>query len=339
MIRNFTLRIALMVLSASPVMAAGSALAASRSVTMTAATSDEALLRHLPGFRQGFVEVDGVRLHYVEGGTANSANPPLILLPGWPQTWWSYHKVMPALVRDRRVIAVDLRGMGTSDKPAGGYDKKTMAADIAGLVRQLHLGKVDIVGHDIGSMVAYSFAANHPELTSKLVLLDVAPPDAGLATWPMLPALGTFGDKVGDGSHAYVWWFAYHQVPELHEKMAGDGRIRMEQDWFFHYLTKDERSIDALDRKVYAAAYTSGDAIRAGDGWYQAFPQDIVDNDGYAPLTMPVLALGGPGYAWLKGVLATKAPGAEVVRVDSGHFIPDEIPETLVEKIEGFIRQ
>ncbi|AOR75335.1 alpha/beta hydrolase fold protein [Sphingomonas sp. LH128] len=336
MIWNIALRMAAMVLAGSPVMIAEAALAAPSGTTVHAATSDEALLARLPGFRQGFAEVDGVRLHYVEGGAANSGKPALVLLPGWPQTWWSYHKIMPQLARDRRVIAVDLRGMGASSKPAGGYDKKTMAADIAGLVHQLGLGKVDIVGHDIGSMVAYSFAANHSDLTDKLVLLDVAPPDAGLATWPMLPALGTFGDKVGDGSHAYVWWFAYHQVPELHEKMAGEGRIRMEQDWFFHYLTKDEAAIDALDRDVYAAAYTPRDAIRAGDGWYQAFPQDIVDDDGYAPLAMPVLALGGPGFAWLQGVLASKAPSAKVLKVDSGHFIPDEVPDILVEQIKAF---
>lgn len=325
-----------MALSACPLMVADESLARTADESVVLATSDEALLARLPGFRQGFIDVDGVRLHYVEGGRSDSEKPPLILLPGWPQTWWSYHKIMPQLARNRRVIAVDLRGMGASGKPIGGYDKKTMAADIAGLVRQLGLGRVDIVGHDIGSMVAYSFAANHPDLTDKLVLLDVAPPDAGLATWPMLPAPGTFGDKVGDGSHAYVWWFAYHQVPELHEKMAADGRIRMEQDWFFHYLTRDEASIDALDRDVYAAAYGSRDAIRAGDGWYQAFPQDIIDDDRNAPLAMPVLALGGPGYAWLKGVLATKAPGAVVVKVESGHFIPDEIPETLIEQIENF---
>ena len=297
--------------------------------------SDAALVASLPGFTEGTVQVNGIALHYVEGGDGT----PLVLLPGWPQTWWAYHKVMPTLARKHHVIAVDLRGMGASDKPVGGYDKKTMGSDIAELVKALNLGKVDIVGHDIGSMVAYSFAAQYPELTSQLVLLDVAPPDASLATWPLLPGVGTFGDKVGDGSHAYAWWFAWHQVPELHGQLAADGRIRLEQDWFFHYLLKDDASIDARDRDVFEAAYTSPDAIRAGDAWYQAFPQDIVDDDAYPKLTMPVLALGGPGYGWLAGVMPAKADDLEVVQIkNSGHFIAEEVPEELIDHLERFLK-
>ena len=114
----------------------------------------------LPGFRDAFARVNGTTLHYVVGGRGE----PLILLPGWPQTWWEYRKVMPALAGRYRVIAVDLRGMGDSDKPASGFDKKTMARDIAALARQLGYDSVNIAGHDIGSMVAYSFAVNHPDL-------------------------------------------------------------------------------------------------------------------------------------------------------------------------------
>lgn len=296
--------------------------------------SDTALVRTLPGFAEEFVDVNGVRLHVVAGGEG----PPLLLLPGWPETWWSYHKVMPELAKSHRVVAVDLRGMGQSDKPEGGYDKKTMAGDIAGLVAKLGFETVDVVGHDIGSMVAYSFAAIHPDLTRRVVLLDVAPPDASLAKWPLLPGVGTFGEKVGDGSTAYPWWFAYHQVPDLHEKMAADGRIRLEQDWFFHYLTKNDAAIDARDRDVFAAAYSSPEAIRAGDAWYQTFPQDIRDNEGFAKLEMPVLALGGPGYGWLKDVLSRKAADAKVVRLDSGHFIPEEAPEELVRHLGEFLK-
>ena len=297
--------------------------------------SDAALVRSLPGFSEGVVEANGVRLHYVTGGKG----PPLLLLPGWPQTWWAYHKVMPTLARKHRVIAVDLRGMGGSEMPIGGYDKKTMGADIAALVKALDLGPVDIIGHDIGSMVAFSFAAQHPALTRRLILLDVAPPDASLAKWPLLPGVGTFGDKIGDGSQSYPWWFAWHQVPELHAKMAADGRVRMEQDWFFHYLLKDDASIDARDRAVFAAAYTSPDAIRAGDAWYQAFPQDIVDDDAYPKLTLPVLALGGPGYNWLAGVMPAKASNLQVVRMaNSGHFIAEEVPNELLHHLERFLK-
>jgi pimeloyl-ACP methyl ester carboxylesterase len=107
--------------------------------------SDSALVRSLPGFSEGLVNANGIKLHYVQGGSGK----PLLLLPGWPQTWWAYHKIMPALARTHRVVVVDLRGMGGSDKPASGYEKKNMAADIAALVRVLALGKVDVVGHGI----------------------------------------------------------------------------------------------------------------------------------------------------------------------------------------------
>lgn len=129
-----------------------------------------------------------------------------------------------------------------------------MAADIAARIEALGLRQVDVVGHDIGFAVAHSLAAWHPALVRRLVLLDVAPADASLASWPLLPRVGSFGDKVGDGSDAYPWWFAMHQVPDLHAKFVADGRIRDEQDWMFHYLLKDDASIDARDREVFARA-------------------------------------------------------------------------------------
>lgn len=296
--------------------------------------SDAELVATLSGFSNEYATVNSIRLHYVAGGTGS----PVILLPGWPETWWSFHKIMPALTQGHRVIAVDLRGMGGSDKPENGYDKKTMAADIAALIRQLGYPQADIVGHDIGAQVAFSVAANHPDVTRRLVMLDVPHPDAQLATWPLLPAVGTFGDKVGDGSHAFAWWFAFHQVKGLPEQLLA-GRQEIEQQWFFHYLTQDDASLDARDRAVYAATYASRDAIRAGNAWYQAFPQDIVDDATYARLAMPVLGLGGPGYAWLRSTLERHASDLRVVRVEnSGHFIAEEQPAVTIREIEQFFR-
>jgi pimeloyl-ACP methyl ester carboxylesterase len=305
---------------------------AAQAAATPAAISDAALVRTLPGFQEGFAEVNGVRLHYVAGGSG----APLVLLPGWPQTWWAYHKIMPALARNRRVIAVDLRGMGASSKPAGGYDKKTMAADIHALVRQLGYDRADIAGDDIGSQVAYAYAANFPQATGKLIMMDVPHPDAGLATWPLLPEAGTFGDKI-DEAHPFAWWFAFHQVKGLPEEILA-GRQYLEQEWFYRYLLKDERAIDARDRAVYRQAYASRDAIRAGNAWYQAFPQDILDHKGYARLAMPVLGLGGPGYGWLKATLAPTVADLKVVKMEgSGHFIAEEKPADTVAAIEAFL--
>jgi pimeloyl-ACP methyl ester carboxylesterase len=294
--------------------------------------SDAALVKTLPGFKNSFATVNGIRLHYVAGGEGD----PVFLLPGWPETWWSYHKIMPELAKRHRVISIDLRGMGSSDKPAGGYDKKSMAGDISELVRQLGYKQVDVIGHDIGSMVAFSFAANHADQVHKLVMLDVTHPSTEYLSLPLLPALGTFGDKL-DENHPYLWWFAFHQVKGLPEQLL-EGRTGIEQEWFFRYMLKDEGAIDARDRAVYAAAYSSRDAIRAGDAWYQAFPQDIVDDGTYAKLTMPVLGLGGPGYPRLKSTLDAKAPGSRTFRIEgSGHFIAEEKPAALLAYLGDFL--
>ncbi len=294
--------------------------------------SDAALVRTLPGFEEGYGPANGARLHYVAGGSGEA----LILLPGWPQTWWEFHKVMPALAAKYRVIAVDLRGMGASDRPAGGYDKKTMARDILDLLQHLKIERAHIVGHDIGAQVAFAFAANHPAATRTLTLLDVPHPDEALMSWPLLPAANTFGDKL-DPANIFPWWFAFYQVKGLPEDLL-EGRVQILQAWFFRYLLKDESAIDARDRAVYAKAYESRDAIRAGNAWYQAFPQDILDDKTYSRLQMPVLGLAGPGYAWLKSTLERKAVRPIVIELpESGHFLAEEAPEATTRHLLEFL--
>lgn len=327
-------RNALLSALASATLALASAGEASPAKNAHAATgiSDDALVRSLPGFSNRSARVNGISLHYVTGG----AGSPVFLLPGWPETWWSYQKVMPELARHHRVYAIDLRGMGSSSRPAGGYDKKTMAADIAALARSLDFSKVAIVGHDIGAMVAFSFAANHPELTDRLVMLDVGHPSAAYRGLKLLPDPGTFGDKI-DEDHPYLWWFAFHQVKGMPEELL-EGRAGIEQAWFFRYMAKDERAIDARSRTVYAAAYSSRSGTRAGNAWYQAFDQDIADDATYGPLRMPVLGLAGPGYPRLKATLDARAPGSKTYRVEgSGHFIAEEQPAALLRYLHDFL--
>jgi pimeloyl-ACP methyl ester carboxylesterase len=155
--------------------------------------------------------------------------------------------------------------------------------------------------------------------------------------WSLLPTVGTFGDKI-DENHAFAWWFAFHQVKGLPEDILA-GREDLEQKWFFRYSMKDESKINALDRAVYAAAYASRDAIRAGNAWYQAFPQDIVDDGSYARLTMPVLALGAPGYVWLETTLEQKTTNLTAYKIaDSGHFIAEEQPDEILKYLLPFLQ-
>jgi pimeloyl-ACP methyl ester carboxylesterase len=294
--------------------------------------SDESLVKQLPGFKNGYATVNGVKLHYVAGGSGKV----LVLLPGWPETWWSYHKMMPQLSKHFRVIAIDYRGMGTSDKPAGGYDKKTIAGDVYQLLHQLGYQKAYIAGHDIGAQVAFSVAANYPDLTEKLVMMDVPHPDESFAGVLMLPALGTPTDKL-DPARPYLWWFAFNQMKGMPEDLLA-GRFKIAQKYIFHYLLLDDRSINAFDRAVYAQAYNSKDAIRAGNGWYQAFAQDIQDYKGYQKLTMPVLGLGGPGYDWLRFTLPNKTTDPKIIKIEnSGHFIEEEQPGAVFKELKAFL--
>ena len=179
---------------ASPIFAA----AIERGPQNMADVSDAALAASLTGdFRSRYADVNGTRIHYVEGGKGT----PVLLLPGWPETWWQFHKIMPELAKHHHVIAVDLRGMGGSAKPESGYDKKNMAKDIHELTRVLGYKKVNIAGHDIGAMVAYSFAANYPDATLKISLIDVAHPEESLYTLSLLPPPGHAVRGTGESTH------------------------------------------------------------------------------------------------------------------------------------------
>lgn len=277
------------------------------------ALSDAALVKLLPGdFRNGYAAVNGTTLHYVTGGQG----APLVLLPGWPQTWWQFRKIMPVLARQFRVIAVDLRGMNSSGKPAGGYDKKTMAEDVYQLLRQLGYDRVDIAGHDIGSMVAFSFAANHPDAIRRLSMLDVAHPDPGLYQLTLLPQ--------PDTTPFFLWWFAFNQVQVLPEQLL-TGRFRYLTDYLCQAILLDQAAIDDHARAVYANAYASADAIRAGNGWYQSFAQDIVDGQAYPELTLPVQAMYAQGNLSLVQSLKGRASNVQPVQInDSGHYLAEE---------------
>ena len=294
--------------------------------------SDAALVRSMRGFTNDTATVNGIQIHYVTGGKGD----PLVLLPGWPETWWEYHKMMPTLAKRFHVIVVDLRGMGSSERPVGGYDKKTMAEDVYALVRHLGYDNVNIAGHDIGAMVAFAFAANYPQATRKLAVMDVPHPDDFFMALPMLPQVGKFGAKIDSSHPGYPWWFAFHQVKGLPEKLL-KGRMDIYQDFLLDYLTKDSRSIGSFDRAVYHAAYRSPDAIRAGDAWYQTFSQDVLDARKYSKLTMPVLGLGSTGYGWLKAALVPKGTNVTLLQIkNSGHFFPEEQPDVTAQRLLNF---
>lgn len=295
--------------------------------------SDEELIKQWPGFKNKYSTVNAVELHYVEGGSGE----PLICLPGWPQTWYSFRTIAPGLAQKYRVIVVDIRGMGTSEKPESGYDKKTMATDIYELIKHLNLEKVHVIGHDIGGMVAMSLAFNYPEHIGKLVVMDGAHPSEGMMKMPLIPPLGAFSEKM-TGDAQYAWWMGFNQVKGLPEKLL-EGRFQYLLDWLFAYVMVDETKMTAFDREVYASVYNKAENIRAANAWYQTFTQDIEDGKAYQQLEMPVLGIGSNvGYNFMKMGLPYVAKDCNVVGlIDSGHYMNEENPTKVVETILQFL--
>jgi pimeloyl-ACP methyl ester carboxylesterase len=295
--------------------------------------SDDELIKSFPGFTNRYATVNGVRLHYVEGGSGM----PLICLPGWPQTWYSYHPVATELAKTYRVIIVDIRGMGSSEKPESGYDKKTMATDILELIQQLGLTKVHIMGHDIGGMVAMSFAFNYPEFTEKLIVLDGSHPSEGMMQMPLIPAAGTFTEQM-DANMPYAWWMGFNQVKELPEKLL-EGRFQHLLDWLFQYVMIDDQKMSSFEREVYASVYNEADSIRASNAWYQTFTQDIEDAKTYQQLAIPVLGIGSyVSYNYMKMGLPYVAKNVNVIGIlDSGHYMFEEKPEQVLDAVLNFL--
>lgn len=289
--------------------------------------SDQNLLEKLLGFTSLYADVNGTSLHYVKGGEGD----PLILIPGWPETWWAYHKIMPTLAVKYQLIVIDIRGMGSSAKPQDGYDKKNMAKDMYELVQHLGFSTVNICGHDIGAHVAFSFAANYPQTTRSLIMLDTPHPDETMYQLPMLPIPGL--------NYTYPWWLACNQVKELPEAIL-EGRMNLVIDWVFNALLLDQSALTEFDKNVYSSAYNSPDSIRASNAWYQVFTQDIQDIKAYHKLTMPVLGIASSGsYEMLKAALSSFTDNLKIKKIEnSGHFLLAEQPAELADYIIDFLK-
>jgi pimeloyl-ACP methyl ester carboxylesterase len=268
--------------------------------------------------------VNGIQMHYVIGGHGD----PVVLLHGWPETWYAWRHVMPALAKNYTVIAPDLRGLGDSSKPLTGYDGITIAEDIHQLVTQLGFKTIFLVGHDIGSFVAYPYAAAHPSEVKRLVIMEVPPP-------------GFFPPGI------VPWWFPFHQTPDVPEALV-QGKEMTYLSWFYQNLAYNPAAITQADINEYVSHYSAPGGMRAGFEYYRAIPQDEIQNQNYskAKLPMPVLAVGG-GYIPVFGgnitmpiaeygmkILAQNVTGITVP--NSGHWIPEEQPDVVVKLLNNF---
>jgi pimeloyl-ACP methyl ester carboxylesterase len=281
-------------------------------------------------FSHHTASVNGIQMHYVIGGHGD----PVVLLHGWPETWYEWHSVMPALAKNYTVIAPDLRGLGDSSKPLTGYDGKTLAEDIHQLVTQLGFNTIFLVGHDIGSAVVYPYAAEHPSEVKRLVVMDVPPP-------------GFFPPPQVNGGPP-LWWILFHQTPDVPEALV-QGKEREYLSWHYQNLAYNRAAITQEAINEYVSKYSAPGGMRAGFEHYRAMPQDAIQNQNYSKtkLTMPVLALAG-GYIPTFGgnitmpslveygmkLLAQNVTGITVP--NSGHYIAEEQPDVVVKLLNNF---
>jgi pimeloyl-ACP methyl ester carboxylesterase len=275
----------------------------------------------------GMADIEpGLRLHYVIAGPAART---IVLLHGFPQTWWEWRHLIPGLVAAGfRVVAPDYRGAGHSWRPPGGYDKRTMARDIHRLLRQ-HLQiqePVVLVGHDIGLMVAYAYAQAYPDGVSHLAVVD-AP----------LPGTAVF-DRLR--SDPRVWHFAFHGARDVAEMLVA-GRERQYLQAFFNARCFDPSAISDADLDRYSSAYAAPGAMRAGFELYRAFDQDAEDNRAAlgrnGKLPMPVLAVGGAistSGPLVEEMMREVAEDVTGLRVPAAaHWIPEENPQALLRSL------
>ncbi|MEW2508071.1 alpha/beta hydrolase [Amycolatopsis sp. NPDC047767] len=273
--------------------------------------------------------VGDLRMHYLRGGEG----PPLFLLHGWPQTSHCWHRIAGSLAETHTVVIPDLRGYGRTDKPRDGYDKRTMAADLAGLAEELGFERFAVAGHDRGGRILHRWALDRPDQIDRLAVLDIAP------TREMWRRMDT---KL---ARSYWHWF-FHLQPDLPELLVGQN-IPAYLGYIFEHWTFQRQSLPAEDVAEYVRAFQAPGALRAGfDDCRAAFPADEeLDDADYAAgrrVTQPVLALWGMASIlggmpvldmWREYADDVTGHGLE----DCGHFLPEEQPEQVLRHLREFL--
>jgi pimeloyl-ACP methyl ester carboxylesterase len=276
-----------------------------------------------PDFRTRDILSNGTTIHVRAGGTG----PAVLLLHGYAETGDMWAPMAVDLASDHTVVVPDLRGMGRSAKPSGGFDKKTQAADMVGVLDQLGIDRADLVTHDIGNMVGYAFAALHPTRVTRFALID-AP----------LPGIGPWEEIL---KNPLLWHFRFGG-PDMERLVAGRERIYLDRFWNEFSATPSRFSEAA--REHYAELYALPGAMHSGFMQFAAFDQDALDNQSFlskGKLGMPVLAIGGEKsfgkkMAEIMRFAATNV--REAVIPDSGHWIMEENPTATIALVRDFLQ-
>ena len=270
--------------------------------------------------------VNGFRMHYVIAGSGY----PLVFVHGWPQSCYEWHKIIGPLSEQFTVITPDLRGLGDSERPLSGYDKRTLASDVYALIKSLGFEKIGLTGHDWGGAVSYYFAYDHPEMVERLMILD------------MIPGLGRKGEKMDIALAQRLWHVFFHAgMPDLAEKLVGN-HVETYLRHFYNSTVYNysPRVFSDADVAEYVRVYSAPGALRAGFQYYRTGINEDLESlsSCTAKLTMPVRAWGGQTFLgdlvpiW-QGV-AEDVTGGQVK--ECGHFIAEEKPDFVIAQAREF---
>jgi pimeloyl-ACP methyl ester carboxylesterase len=270
------------------------------------------------------IDTNGATIHVRVGGRG----PGVVLLHGFGTTGDMWAPLATVLVQDHTVIIPDLRGLGLSSKPSDGYDKVTQAGDLREVMNALDVQHADLVTHDIGNMVGYAFAAQHPDRVAHFVPID-AP----------LPGVEPWGEIQKDPS---MWQFGFGG-PDM-ERLV-EGRERIYLDRFWNEFSRDPKRFDEAKRRHYAELYAMPGAIRAGFAQFRSFGTDARDNQAFlarGKLIMPVLAIGGEFSFGTMMATVMRAAATDVKQAivpDAGHWIMEENPSATTQLVTDFLKQ
>lgn len=274
-----------------------------------------------PSFQVQDIQTDGATIHVRVGGKG----PAVVLLHGFGDTGDMWAPLAADLARNHTVIVPDLRGMGLSSHPESGYDKRTQAADVRSVLTKLGIDHSAVVGHDIGTMVAYAYAARYPDKTDRLVVMDAPVP--GIPPWDQIVRLPA------------LWHFDFGG-PDMERLVAGRERIYLDRFW--NEFAGDPSKVDEATRQHYAELYARPNAMHDAFLQFRAIRKDAEDNQaGMATkLTMPVLAIGGEkSFGANEAIVMRNAATnvTELVVPRAGHWLMEEAPETTIAAVHNFI--
>lgn len=279
-------------------------------------------------FSSRYIQANGLRQHVVIGGEG----PPLLLVHGWPETWYAWRLLMPALARDFTVIAVDQRGIGLTDKPQDGYDAGTLASDLVALMDALGHQQFAVVGHDTGYIISYALAADYPARVARVALAEIPGPPLP----PPLPGPELF---VPEPLNNRLWHIPFNRVNDPLTEQLVRGREKIFFGYEFAIQTGDGRKLPDSVVDYYVGIYSNRDALRGCFGLYRAWDATLDQNKERVaqPLAMPVLAIGGAA-SW--GDLVGNVPANDVQTVvipGTGHWVAETAPEEMLAALSAFL--